>query len=113
MIEEKLATLPACRGLAAFVSPEGYRFEPLPTEVEDVAWVGPRPYVRPLVGMLCRLHPFWLLAISQNKARLFHGGPHGLTEEHVPQMPSALADAVDTSSATARSRRTRPSRELR
>lgn len=98
LIDENLASIRGCRGLAIWVSPDDCRIEPLPVEVEDVAWVGPRPYVRPLLALVQRNQPFWLIAISQNKVRLFHGGMHGLTEEQVPDMPKALADVVDTAS---------------
>jgi hypothetical protein len=98
LIDENLSSVRGCRGIAIWVSPEECRVEPLPFEVEDVAWVGPRPYVRPLFALVQRNQPYWLLAISQNRARLFRGDMHGLIEAHVPDMPTALAEVVDTAS---------------
>ncbi|HEY4308470.1 MAG TPA: hypothetical protein VGN12_03370 [Pirellulales bacterium] len=98
LVEDNLASVRGCRGLAIFASPEGCRIERLPVEVEDVAWVGPRPYIRPLIALVQRNRPFWLLGISQNRARLFRGDMHGLTEEQVPDMPIALAEVIDTGS---------------
>jgi hypothetical protein len=98
LIDEHLSSVGSCRGIAIWVSPEECRVEPLPVEVEDVAWVGPRPYVRPLIPLVQRNQPYWLLAISQNRARLFRGDLHGLVEEQVPNMPSAMAEVVDTAS---------------
>jgi hypothetical protein len=98
LAQQRLADLPPCHGLAMFVTEHSCRSEPLPIEVDDVAWVGRRFYVRPLLGLLRRDRGYWLLSVSQNRARLFHGSANGLVEQALQDLPLGVTDVVDESS---------------
>lgn len=93
-----LAQIPPCHGLAMFLTETSCRTVPLSIEVDDVAWVGNRFYVRPLIGLLSRACGYWLLSVSQNHVKLFRGDAQTLSEVQVRDLPLSVADVVDNSS---------------
>jgi len=63
--------------------------------VEEVAWVGNRYYIRPLIPLSKRKGGYWLLAASQNRVRLFQDVDSKLVEVSLQEMPEGIADLLD------------------
>ncbi|MCA9726872.1 MAG: hypothetical protein KC729_04255 [Candidatus Eisenbacteria bacterium] len=68
------------RGLAIFLAPNWNRFFRLPLPFEELAVVGDRFHLKPLLPLLTRSNDFFVLALSQKRVRLFRCGNH-VTEE--------------------------------
>ena len=71
---------------------ETYR---LPLDLDELAVVGPRLHLRPMVRLLQTDGPFYLLAVSQNRVRLFSGTQYSISELDVDALPSDLRSALD------------------
>lgn len=66
-------------GLAVFAKPGANRIEHVPVTLEEGVHVGDRFYVRPVLPMLQR-DDFYLLTLSQDGCRLYHGDHAELTQ---------------------------------
>ena len=80
--------------LAVFISRSGTRIWQLPFECEELCIVGKRFHITPLVDWLQADAPYYLLAASQNRARLLRGTRYKLQEVSVPGMPISQAAAL-------------------
>jgi hypothetical protein len=81
-------------GLALFLAGDGGRHLRLPYHPRELAVVGPRFHVKPLLPLLCGDGQFYLLALSQRRVRLFEGDRQGLRELELPDVPAGLAEAM-------------------
>lgn len=81
-------------GLALFQSTEGLRSFRLPIPFESLAVVGERPHVGPLLPLFTGTGRFYLLALSQNRVRLFQAGRQAIRELQLEDVPSSLAEAL-------------------
>jgi hypothetical protein len=83
-------------GLAMFLRPgqdeQTYR---VPVTVPEVATVGDRFVVGPLLRILKGDEHFLLLALSQRKLRLLEGSRDRVEEVVLPEVPSSLRDVVE------------------
>jgi hypothetical protein len=81
-------------GFAAFIA-EGL-FDPyrLPLEVDELATIGDRFSLKPLLPLLTGENRFFILALSQNQVRLLEGTRHSVREVPVGDIPKGLADAM-------------------
>lgn len=80
-------------GLALFAEGEDVQTIPLPYEVEDLALVGSRFHLKPLIRGLEFDRPFSLLALSQNQVSLFSGDAISLQELDLSaKVPKSLQD---------------------
>ena len=82
-------------GLALFLTPERLQAWQLPMTVDSLAWVGNRFYVKPLIRLLNESAAYFLLAVSQNRVRLFHGNRYELVEQKVAGMPDRMSEVVE------------------
>lgn len=81
------------RGLAVYVSPSGIERFHLQFDVEELVLVANHFHITPLLQALASEARFYLLALSQNQARLFHMSEHRATELFLPEtMPRSLSD---------------------
>lgn len=67
----------------------------VPVDVPEVAAVGERFVVGPLLRILTGDEHFLLLAVSQRNVRLLEGSRHRVEEVVLPEIPSSLRDVVD------------------
>lgn len=82
------------KGLAFFVAPQfclGYR---LPLALPTCVVVDHAFYIKPLLPIIDGADNFYLLALSQNAVRLFHGDRYQMTEVVLPDTPTSLAEAL-------------------
>jgi hypothetical protein len=83
-------------GLAMFLRPgqddETYR---VPVAVPEIATVGDRFVVGPLLRILTGDEHFLLLALSQREMRLLEGSRDWVEEVVLPEVPSSLRDVVE------------------
>lgn len=84
-------------GLAIFVAENFFRYYRLPLELEELAVVGDRFHVKPLLPLLMHDGRFYILALSQNQVRLFQATRDRVLEvnlNHLEEVPQSLADAL-------------------
>lgn len=67
-------------GLAIFLAPGWNRFFRLPIPFEELAVVGDRFHLKPLLPLLSNSNSFCVLALSQKRLRLFHCRNYGTHE---------------------------------
>jgi hypothetical protein len=80
-------------GLALFRAPDRMRAYHVPRRFDELVVVGDRFHIKPLIGLLSDPQ-FYLLALSQNEIRLFHGTRHGIEELPLPaDVPKRMEDA--------------------
>lgn len=80
------------RGLAVFVGDEPHTYR-VPIEVEAVALVGPRFYVKPLIPAVHEGERFYVLALSQHAVRLLEATPRSVRELDLPpETPRSVDD---------------------
>ena len=83
------------QGLAVFVAP--YIFQPyrLPAAFDELVIVGRRFHIKPLLPLLSDGDRFLILALSQNKVRLFNATRHLIETVAVPGLPVSMEDALN------------------
>ncbi len=81
-------------GLAVFLSGQSVVRYSLPVSFAEVAIVGRRFHVRPLLPLLAGRH-YLILALSRNQLRLFQGDRYQLQEIDLPEdTPKSMAEAL-------------------
>jgi len=83
------------RGLAIFISGQNIRAFHMAFECEELCIAGNRFHVTPLIQWLNEDASYYLLAVSQNSARLLHGTRCTLDEVDVPDLPSSRDEALN------------------
>ncbi|MBK8901627.1 MAG: hypothetical protein IPM53_10625 [Anaerolineaceae bacterium] len=81
------------QGLALFLGPERHHIYHLPLSFDEGIVVGPRFHITPLLPLLDENGRFYLLTLSQNQVRLWHGTRLSLEPVDVPNLPAG-ADAA-------------------
>jgi len=81
-------------GLAIFLSPEAKRQYRLPLSFEELAVVGERFHLTPLLPLLTGDAFFYILALSQKRVRLLEATRHSVREIDLQDIPDSLGDAV-------------------
>jgi hypothetical protein len=81
-------------GLAVFLSPGFFRYYRLPLEVRELAVVEDRFHLKPLLPLLSGDGRFYVLALSQNRARLLEATRHSVRELDLGDLPTSLNAAV-------------------
>lgn len=82
-------------GLAVLISAQGMRVWHQPFECEELCVVGKRFHITPLVAWCNDNAPYYVLAISQNRARLLHGNHFRLSEIKVPGLPMSRTESLN------------------
>jgi len=81
-------------GLAVFVAPGGVEVFRLPSTVNELAVAGDRFWLRPLLPLLGGDGRFYVLALSQNRVRLYEGSRDAVREVDMGDLPRSLRDVV-------------------
>jgi hypothetical protein len=81
-------------GLAVFLSPEFSRTFRLPSQFEELAVVGRKFHIKPLLPLLNGNGQFHILAISLNRIRLFLGTRDTMTEVDLSGIPTSREEAL-------------------
>ena len=82
-------------GLGVLATPESLRAFRLPHLVRQLAEVADRFHLQPLIRAMTMPHDAYVLALSENAARLIHVVVNMPPAEiHVPQMPKGLAEGL-------------------
>ena len=77
-------------GLALFLGPDGLQHLRVPLRLPDLVTVGDRFMVSPLLPLLNAGGHFYVLALSQDEIRLFHGTRSGLDQVELDGLPLAI-----------------------
>lgn len=81
-------------GLAVFAAANAFRRFRVPLSFAELALVGERFHVAPLLPLLGGDRPFHVLALSQNRVRLFEANRHDIRELDLHDIPESLAEAL-------------------
>jgi len=81
-------------GLAAFISAEGISAYRLPLGFEEIAVIGDRMHIRPLLALFTGTGRFYVLAISQNTVRLLQGTRQSVADVDLAGAPHSMAEAL-------------------
>jgi hypothetical protein len=81
-------------GLAVFRGPRLFRYYRLPLRLEELAVVGRRFHVKPLLPLFSGNGRFYLLTVSQKQVRLFLGSHFSVNEVRLRRVPGGLAEAM-------------------
>jgi hypothetical protein len=78
-------------GLALFISPDGLTYYRADAYMPEQVVIGDRFYIRPLATACCDRR-FYALAFDRNRARLFVGDQHDISEIPIENAPTSLSD---------------------
>lgn len=81
-------------GLAVFRTSRSFRYYRLPLSPEELAVVGRRLHVKPLLPLFSGNGRFYLLTLSQKQLRLFLGSHFSVKEVRLRRVPRGLAEAM-------------------
>jgi hypothetical protein len=82
-------------GLAIFLDEEGMRSYRVPCRFEELAFVGKRFLVKPLLRLTADEGRFLLLTVSANRVALYEGTRWHLEELRVPGLPANRSEALN------------------
>jgi Bacterial archaeo-eukaryotic release factor family 3 len=77
-------------GLAVFLGPDVFHHLRVPMRLPELVTVGDRFVVRPLLPLLGAGGHFYVMALSQDEIRLFHGTRVGLEQVELDGLPLAV-----------------------
>lgn len=80
-------------GLALFFSADSFHLFRLPLNFDGKVFINDRFHIKPLLPLLNSEGTFHILAISQNKVRLFEGTAQTIDEIDLPETPETLAES--------------------
>ncbi|MBN1484635.1 MAG: hypothetical protein JXA37_07925 [Chloroflexia bacterium] len=81
-------------GLALFVAPETFLYYRLPLDFEELAIVGQRFHLKPLLSMFGEGGRFYVLALSQSEVRLLQGTRYSVDVVDLENVPGSLDVAL-------------------
>jgi hypothetical protein len=81
-------------GIAMFLSHEMFHYYRLPFVFEELVVVADRFHVKPLLSFLSGDGQFYILALSQNEAKLFQGTRYNVSEIELERAPVSLAETL-------------------
>jgi hypothetical protein len=81
-------------GLALFLRPGWHRMFRVPVRVPEVATIGDRFVVGPLLPIVTGESHFLVLTVSQRRVRLLEGSMQRVEELELADVPTALADVI-------------------
>lgn len=83
-------------GVALFAAPGTSRAFRLPAAFPELVEVGDHFHVKPLLPLVDGDGRFYVLALSQKRARLYRGTAHRFEEVSVPAVPQGIEEALRT-----------------
>ncbi|MDE3199580.1 MAG: hypothetical protein KGN79_01565 [Acidobacteriota bacterium] len=81
-------------GLAIFASSGRTRFYRLPVPFPELVIVAERFHLKPVLPLLISGGQFYVLALSQNRVRLFQGTQAGMSEQVLEGIPESLHESI-------------------
>ncbi len=81
-------------GMAAFLCPSASFFFRIPLTPEELVVTGRRFHLKPLFPLLASNNRFYVLALSQNRVKLYQGTHQAINEVHVQDVPKSLAETL-------------------
>jgi hypothetical protein len=81
-------------GLALFLTKDELRLFRLPIQFPEVVIVNTRFYIKPLLPLLSEEKLFYILALSQNRVRIFRATRYSVEELEPEEMPRSLFEAM-------------------
>jgi hypothetical protein len=94
LLDERVFWRYQADGLAIFVRPGWFRAFRLPIRFAELASVGERFHVKPLLPYFAADGRFFVLALSQNQVRLLEGSRHSVDDVELGHVPESLAEAL-------------------
>jgi hypothetical protein len=82
------------QGLALFISTGFFCYMRLPITVQEEIYLNNTFLATPLLPLITADEQFYLLALSQHKAKLYLADAFGMNEVPVPDMPNGIDDVV-------------------
>lgn len=82
-------------GLAMFLRPGWHRTFRVPVEVPELATIGDRFVVGPLLRIITADSHFLMLTLSQRRIRLLEGSAHKVEELELADVPTNLLDVIE------------------
>lgn len=86
-------------GLAIFIAPQRFACYRLPLRFAELALVGGRFHVKPLLPLLSAGDRFYILALSQNNVRLFNASRYAIEQVPVSDLPVNMKAALNYADA--------------
>jgi hypothetical protein len=94
LVNDPALTEHSGRGVAIFADRQSLRWIPVDEPLDEFVHVGKRFYVKALLPLASRSDRFFVLALSQNRTRLFEAGREGITEVEVADLPARMDEAL-------------------
>ncbi|MEO0408701.1 MAG: hypothetical protein AAF289_15255 [Cyanobacteria bacterium P01_A01_bin.135] len=82
------------QGLALFIGESFFHTYRADFELPELALIGDRFHITPLLPVLHQVAPFLLLSLSQNEAKLYAASPSAITPISLDEMPGSLEEAL-------------------
>jgi hypothetical protein len=82
------------QGLAFLIAQDFLRYYLLPIEVEELAVVGDRFHLKPLLPLLTGDGQFYVLTLNQQDVRLYQGSRYTINEVELEDVPTNLDEAL-------------------
>lgn len=82
------------RGLAVFIGKDFFHTYRVDYDLPELALVGDRFHITPLLEALHQVEPFLLLSLSQNEAQLYAASASDIAPISLDPLPSSLAEAL-------------------
>lgn len=82
-------------GLAMFLRPGWHRMFRVPVGVPEIATIGDRFVIGPLLRVVTRDTHFLVLTLSQRRVRLLEGSMQRVEELELTEVPTALGDVIE------------------
>lgn len=77
-----------------FLAPDYFARYRLPVKFEEIAVASNRFYIKPLLPVVSGEGEFYVLALSQDEVRFFHGARYTMSAVALLNVPTSLAEAL-------------------
>jgi hypothetical protein len=81
-------------GIALFLSKKVFRYFRVPSQLREQVLIAQEFFIRPMIPLLHLDKKFYVLALSENNARILQASMQDVTELQVEAMPRSLQDAM-------------------
>lgn len=94
LVESNSFWLDQSDGFAAFLTLDNSYIFRLPVDFEELVVVGRRFHLKPLFPLIAANNRFYVLALSQNRVRLFQGTHYSISEVESTEIPESIMDVL-------------------
>lgn len=81
-------------GLAVFATSSSFDVYRLPLQFDELVMTGSRFHLKPLFPLFATNNRYYVLALSQNKVKLYQGTHYSLTEVDAREIPESLVEVL-------------------